>query len=145
MALRIVRRREVADDVLHDAFLDIWQRAGTFDPGRGAGRVWIASLVRYRALKHVRQMGRETFYDEAAHAELGDDGVDALDALAASQDAAALHRCLSVLPAERRHVILLAYVDGLSQSEIAGRLAAPLGTIKAWTRRSLLALKGCLA
>lgn len=145
VALRIVRRREVADDVVHDAFLDVWQRAGTFDRGRGAGRAWVASVVRYRALKHVRRAGREAVYDEAAQAELGDGGPDALDNLAAAEDAAALHRCLSALPEERRRIILLAYVDGLSQSEIAERLAAPLGTIKAWTRRSLLALKDCLS
>ena len=145
VALRIVRRREVAADVIHDAFLDVWQRAGQFDRSRGAGRVWLASIVRYRALKHVRQAGREADYDRAAHEAVTTDAPDPMEALAASQEAEALRRCLGDLPEERRRVILLAYVEGLSQSEIAMRLDAPIGTVKAWTRRSLLALKDCLS
>lgn len=145
VALRIVRRADVAADVIHDAFLDIWERAGTYDRARGEGRAWIISVVRYRALKHVRRASREAAYDPALHEALGDDGPDPLAALAASQEARALHDCLAALPAERRRVILLAYLDGLSQTEIAARLGTPLGTIKAWVRRSLLALKGCLS
>ena len=74
-----------------------------------------------------------------------DGAPDAHALLEAAQDGAALHRCLDRLEPERRRVILLAYMDGLSQSEIADRLGAPLGTVKAWTRRSLLALRDCLS
>ena len=145
LALRIVRRPEVASDVLHDAFLDIWKRAGSYDPARGHGRAWVASVVRHRAFKVSRRTARETPLDESTAASLPDEAPDAFAALAASQEGAALHRCLAALEPDRRRVILLAYVDGLSQSEIARRLGAPLGTVKAWTRRSLLALKGCLS
>ncbi|MEA1834444.1 sigma-70 family RNA polymerase sigma factor [Methylobacterium durans] len=145
VALRIVRRREVASDVLHDAILDIWERAHTFDPRRGAGRAWITSIVRYRALKHVRTARREAPSDPEDGARIADDAPDPLAALAASQDAERLRTCLAQLQADRRRVLLLAYVDGLSQAEIAERLGAPLGTVKAWVRRSLLALKGCLS
>ncbi|MDV2988478.1 UNVERIFIED_CONTAM: sigma-70 family RNA polymerase sigma factor [Methylobacteriaceae bacterium AG10] len=145
VALRIVRRRDVAADVLHDAFLDIWVRAGTFDRGRGAGRAWITSIVRHRALKHVRAAGRETDLSAAKGAEIADDAPDPFAALATSQDGVRLHGCLAKLDADRRQVILLAYVDGLSQSEIAERLGTPLGTVKAWVRRSLIALKDCLS
>lgn len=145
VALRIVRRREVAADVLHDAFLDIWERAGTFDRTRGAGRAWITSLVRHRALKHVRAAGRETELDAALAEGIADGAPDAFASLALSQEGARLHTCLSALEPERRRAILLAYVDGLSQAQIAARLGAPLGTVKAWIRRSLIALKGCLS
>lgn len=145
VAIRIVRRREVAADVLHDAFLDIWQRAGTFDPARGDGRAWITSVVRHRALKHVRAAGRETELDPAGGAEIADEAPDPFVALAALQEGARLHACLSQLEENRRRAILLAYVDGLSHSEIAERLGTPLGTVKAWIRRSLVALKGCLS
>ncbi|KMO39855.1 sigma-70 family RNA polymerase sigma factor [Methylobacterium aquaticum] len=145
VALRIVRRRDVAADVLHDAFLDIWMRAETFDRRRGAGRAWITTIVRHRALKHVRAAGRETDLDAALGAEIADDTPDPFAALATSQDGARLHGCLAQLDADRRQVILLAYVDGLSQSEIAERLGTPLGTVKAWVRRSLIALKDCLS
>ena len=145
VALRIVRRREIAADVVHDAIVDIWERAGTFDRSRGAGRAWITSIVRHRALKHVRAAGRETPLDASARAEVADDAPDPFAALATSQDGARLHGCLSMLDADRRQTILLAYVDGLSHSEIAERLGTPLGTVKAWVRRSLIALKDCLS
>ena len=145
VALRIVRRREVAADILHDSFLDIWERAGTFDGRRGAGRAWITSIVRHRALKQIRIVGRETELDAAAATEVADDAPDPFAILATSQDGTRLHHCLAQLGAERRAVILLAYVDGLSQSEIAERLGTPLGTVKAWVRRSLIALKDCLS
>jgi len=145
VALRIVRRRDVAADVLHDAIMDIWERAGTFDRSRGAGRAWITSIVRHRALKQIRIVGRETELDAAAAIEVADDAPDPFAILATSQDGTRLHGCLAQLGAERRAVILLAYVDGLSQSEIAERLGTPLGTVKAWVRRSLIALKDCLS
>ena len=145
VALRIVRRREVAGDVVHDAFLDVWARAETFDAARGTGRAWLVSIVRHRALKAIRQAGRETALDRSVHERLADDGPDPFAALATAEDGAALHRCLGELAPERRRAILLAYVDGLSQTEIAERLGAPVGTVKAWVRRSLLALRGCLS
>ncbi len=145
VALRIVRRRDVAVDVLHDAFLDIWERAGSFDSSRGTGRAWITSIVRYRALKYIRAASRETDIDAETVAEIVDAAPDPFAALAASQDGVRLHGCLARLSADKRQVILLAYVDGLSQSEIAERLATPLGTVKAWVRRSLIALKDCLS
>ena len=145
VALRIVKRRDVAGDVLHDAFLDLWQRASTFDPARGAGRAWIVSVLRHRAFKAIRRAGRETELDSAAREAVPDESPDPFARLAEAQDGAALHRCLERLEPARRSVILLAYMDGLSQTAIATRLGAPLGTIKAWTRRSLLALRECLA
>ena len=145
VALKIVRRRDVAADVLHDSIMDIWERAGSFDRRRGAGRAWITSIVRYRALKYIRTAGRETDLDAVVGAQIADDAPDPFAALATSQDGARLHRCLSRLDTDRRQVILLAYVEGLSQSEIAERLGTPLGTVKAWVRRSLIALKDCLS
>jgi RNA polymerase sigma factor (sigma-70 family) len=145
VALRIVRRREVAADVIHDSFLDIWERAGSFDRERGAARAWITSIVRYRALKHLRQAGRERAIDPDAQAQNADDAPDPLAALETSQEAARLHACLSRLEPERRRAIALAYTEGLSHAEIAERIGAPLGTVKAWIRRSLLALRDCLS
>ena len=145
VALRIVRRREVAADVVHDAFLDIWERAATFDRDRGAGRAWMASIVRYRALKHVRGAARETSWDPVSGDQMADGAPDPLAALATSQEASRLHGCLSRLDPDPRRAILLAYTDGLSHAEIAERLATPLGTVKSWIRRSLIALKECLS
>lgn len=144
IALRIVRSRAVAEEAVHDAFLQIWTRAGSFDPARGQGRVWITSIVRNRALSLLRRMGRETALDEDAYAELPDPAADPLADVARLQDADALKRCLQTLDEIRRRCILLAFVDGYSHSQIAELIEAPLGTVKAWIRRSLLALKECL-
>lgn len=145
VAMRIVKRREAAADVVHDAFLSIWHRASTFDPSRGAGRAWIVSIVRHRALKVSRAARRDLPLGETERDAVPDDGPDPYAALATAQDASALHRCLEELAPERRRIVLLAYVDGLSQSEIACRIGAPLGTVKAWVRRSLMSLKDCLS
>ncbi|WP_120969634.1 sigma-70 family RNA polymerase sigma factor [Comamonas sp. lk] len=149
VALRIVRDRATAEDVLHDAFVTIWSRASSFDAGRGAGRGWIYSLVRHAALNRVRDGARETVLDEPAAAYQ-----DAQSALAAWQDSgdelarhAALGRlghCLDGLEPARRACLLHAYVDGCTHSEIAARVQAPLGTVKAWIQRGLRALRECM-
>lgn len=145
VALRLVRRRELADEVLHDAFLDIWRGASSFDPARGPGRAWMIGIVRHRALKVLRHRSRDATLPTGLADAVPDETPDAHALLETAQDGAALHRCLDRLEPERRRIILLAYMDGLSQSEIAARLGAPLGTVKAWTRRSLLALRDCLS
>lgn len=144
VALRIVRRRELANEVLHDAFLQIWQRAATFDPALGSGRGWIFSVVRHRALNTVRSGSRETLVAESPLDETADDAPDPMERLARVKEAEALRRCLEQLDASRRTSILLAYLDGLTHEQIAAKLATPLGTVKAWIRRGLLALKECL-
>lgn len=144
IAVRILRRRDLAHDVVHDAFVQIWQRAETFDPARGSGRTWIISLVRHQCFKALRRASRESALDGVAEAALPDEAADAFSQLAALQEAQALHRCLQQLDRPKREAILLAYVDGLSQSQIAEHRNVPLGTVKAWVRRGLLSLRECL-
>ena len=144
VALRIVGRRDLAHDVLHDAFILIWRRADTFDPARGSARVWLISVVRHRALSVLRQRGREQPLDEDRLAEQPVDEPSALDRLAFAADASALRRCLGELDDGRRMTIALAYVDGLSYPQIAAKLGAPVGTVKSWARRGLEALRRCL-
>lgn len=149
VALRIVRDRAAAEDVLHDAFVTIWSRASSFDASRGAGRGWIYSIVRHAALNRVRDNARESVLDEPVAAHL-----DAQAALSVWQDSgdelvrqAALGRlgqCLDGLEPTRRACLLHAYVDGCTHSEIATRVQAPLGTVKAWIQRGLRALRECM-
>lgn len=146
VALRIVRERALAEDVLQDAFVKVWEKAASFDPARGSGRGWIYSIVRHRALNAVRDAQPEVPLDEAALEALDQRaGEHAAVALAALPDLGALHDCLSRLDAAKRSSIVLAYVDGCSHAEIAQRLAAPLGTVKAWIRRGLQSLRECMA
>ncbi|PZQ17771.1 MAG: RNA polymerase subunit sigma [Ancylobacter novellus] len=144
VAMRIVRRRDVAEEVLQDAFMQIWRRAGSFDPALGSGRAWIFAVVRNRALNQLRDDRHVPVEDQELEAAAARDReVD--DAFERLTEASALRRCLGRLAPERRRAVLLAYVSGLTHGEIAGRLGAPLGTVKAWIRRSLLSLRECMS
>ncbi|WP_020655161.1 sigma-70 family RNA polymerase sigma factor [Massilia niastensis] len=147
VALRIVRERQAAEDVLHDAFVSIWTRAGSFDPRRGAGRGWMYAVVRHQALDAVRRKAHEVLVDEEAMEAIGNDAAaDArhADPFELRADLGRLHDCLKQLETGKRNSILFAYVDGCTHSEIAERLASPLGTVKAWIRRGLDALRECM-
>lgn len=143
VARRIVQDDATAEDIVHDAFIRIWTRAASFDPARGSARGWIYSITRHLALNWIRASRRETEFDDvevdAALAMRG--GLDGMDLWSGS---AKIYRCLEQLQPAPQRCILHAYVDGCSHAEIASLLGAPLGTVKAWIKRSLKALRECL-
>ena len=141
-AVRLTRQPQLAADAVHDAFLQVWQGSSRFDPSRGTAETWLSSLLRYRAIDILRKRGRESYGAEPV--DEPDLGPDQLDRLVSSGEGAALRRCLDELEEAQRRVVLLAFVDGLSHSELAARLQAPLGTVKSWIRRALLGLRRCL-
>lgn len=149
VALRIVRERALAEDVLHDAFMNIWTKASGFDAMRGSGRGWVHSIVRNQALTVARTSGREVSADEEAIEALEAESLAStapmMEAFAASNDIGRLDDCLQRLDTPKRNSILYAYVDGCSHGEIAQRLNAPLGSVKAWIRRGLMSLRECMA
>ena len=140
VANAILRDRDAAADALHDAFLRVSQRAAQFDPARGAAAAWLAGIVRHAALDQARRRGRELPNDDPA---LGDAAVapEALERVSAEAEGRRLRECLEGLEEKNRSGILLAFVHGLSHSQIAERLSLPLGTAKAWIRRELLQLR----
>jgi RNA polymerase sigma-70 factor (ECF subfamily) len=142
IALRITRQQTLAADAVQEAFLELWRNAGRFDTRRGDPDVWLASLVRYRALDMTRRLGREVS-DEGVP-EAVDTDPDALARMETSSEWAALRACLETLEPERRKLIALAFLDGLSHSELAARLNVPIGSVKSWIRRSLKLLRVCL-
>ena len=141
-ALRLTRQPQLAADAVHDALLQVWRGSSRFDPSRGAAETWLSSLLRYRAIDILRKRGRESYGTEPA--DEPDTGQDPLDQLVAAEEGTALRRCLDQLDEAQRRVVLLAFVDGLSHSELAARLKSPLGTVKSWVRRALLNLRRCL-
>lgn len=147
VALRIVRQRALAEDVLHDAFVNIWTRAGSFDPERGSARGWMYSVVRHQALDSVRASQREDLSDMATDDIATDDGDDNSPVSCPIELQASLGKldeCLALLDESKRASIVHAYVDGCSHREIAERLQAPLGSVKAWIKRGLAALRECM-
>jgi len=144
VAQRIVRDPQRAEDVLQDAFMQVWQHAGSFKAELGSARGWIYTIVRHRALKALRDSGREQTMDPQDLAQLSDAG-QRDDPGARALDTDSLERCLQRLDEARRACVVHAFVDGLTHEQIAHRLNTPLGTVKSWIRRSLASLKECLA
>ena len=117
--MRITRQTALAADATQDAFVQVWQQAHRFDPARGSAQVFLISLVRYKALDIVRRRAREVPGHEPD--ERPDESPDALEQMVDFAEGAALHRCLGLLDSERRQLVVLAFVDGLSHSELANR------------------------
>jgi RNA polymerase sigma-70 factor (ECF subfamily) len=124
LALRIVRERREAEDLLHDVFLEAWRSAKDFDPKRGRVRTWLAIRMRSRALD-LQKSARVS-------RNAGDSGLDLLmdEADTASPDHGRVRRALAELATDQRRVLELAYFEGLSCTEIAERVAIPVGTVK---------------
>lgn len=143
VAFRILRDRALAEEAVQDAFVQIWQKAHTYDRNLGSARGWIYTVVRHRALSMLRGAGREhTVADAEVLADLRGEPVHHQDNWV---NAADLDRCLGHLPPERRESILLAFLDGYTHDQIARALATPLGTVKSWIKRGLASLKECLS
>lgn len=142
VALRITRDPDLASDALHDAFMQVLKQAGRFDPARGNSEAWLTSLARYRALDIVRSRRREVSGYEPADKPGFDP--DALEILSSTEEGQALRSCLGQLEEDRRQLIVLAFVEGLSHSELAARFKLPLGTVKSAIRRGLRKLRECL-
>jgi len=146
IAHRILRRKELAEEAVQEGFIAAWKHAPRFDPARGSARAWLTTIVRNRALNMLRDGQRLHLVgddDRAWHSEEGDSSADA--AYEALDEADALKHCLAQLDEPRRRSILLAYVLGYTHGEIAAKLNAPLGTVKAWIRRGVIALQECLS
>ncbi|MBK9574437.1 MAG: sigma-70 family RNA polymerase sigma factor [Rhodoferax sp.] len=152
VALRILNRRERAEEVLQEAYVNVWNQAGSYAAGLSAPMTWLTSVVRNKALDWLRHLKRA---DESTVVLIDDAGEDYLDQMAdpradpqellsQATDGLRLRHCLGTLDAPQRQSLALAYYDGLSHSELATHLNAPLGTVKAWVRRGLDKLKQCL-
>jgi len=145
VALRILRREDLAEEALQDAYLRIWDHAQDYRAGLAAPMTWMTSIVRNRCLDQLRRPRFELPDVDGAIAEGTDSGAPgALAGLERDADARAVKRCLETLEAKQRQAIALAFYDGLSHSELAAHLREPLGTVKTWVLRGLLRLKSCL-
>jgi RNA polymerase sigma factor (sigma-70 family) len=144
ISIRILRRRALAEEAVHDAFLNIWNHAGKYEPGHGHPRAWLHTIVRNRALNILRNEARTELTGEVERYDAASDEESPEDAAARLSDADALKHCLEGLDERPRRAVMLAYTNGLSHVEIADRLETPLGTIKSQIRRALIALKECL-
>jgi len=138
---RIVRNSDDVEDVIHDAFVQLLRDAGSFDPNRGSARGWIYQIVRNTALKRLRNAGRElALEDDKLHA-IQDADCSLMGSESRMAEYAALRGCLEALEPQRRASLILAIIDGRTHAEIAAYLGTPIGTVKSWIRRELVALR----
>ena len=150
LALRVAGRREWAEDVLQEAFLQIWRAAADYRAHLSPPMAWMGLIVRSRALDLLRRRSAERSQltqelDEVLSDTLAGDAPNPMDTTLASQQARALHQCLTRLENRQREVVSLAYLRDLSHSELAQQLRLPLGTVKTWIRRGLDQLRLCMS
>jgi RNA polymerase sigma-70 factor (ECF subfamily) len=150
VAFRFMRRRELANEVVQDAYINVWQQAGSYAATLSTPMTWLISIVRNKSLDRLRR-GKLEFESAIAledsphdaHEEAAEHA-DSHDLFAAATERLELNRCMSLLEPSQRQSLALAYYNGMSHAELAEHLQVPLGTAKAWVRRGLDRLRKCL-
>lgn len=146
-ALQILKRRALAEEVLQDVFVQVWQRAAQFDQHRGRPMAWLISMTRYRAIDILRRE-RSISTDPLDLDDLVTDDSASADQLdgegLVAHDEQVLRNCLQRLNSSQRQSIELAFLSGRSHQEVAVRMDRPLGSVKSWIRRGLVSLRECI-
>ena len=143
--LRILGDKSEAEDVLQEVYITIWNRAGTFDPGRGVSPItWLAAVARNRAIDRVRSRNLRQSQPLEAAADVADPAAPAWTLLQTADETRRLAACLDALDPKQAGAIRTAFFDGVTYEALAERIGAPLGTVKSWIRRGLAGLRACL-
>ena len=148
-ALRILIKKELAEEVLQESFVSVWNNAGSYQPGLAAPMTWMTTIVRNKAfdllrrVDHAVEIDADTFDKDVMDAMESADPTP-IESLQLSADSKALARCLTTLEGLHRQAIALAFYHDLSHSEVSEQLKLPIGTVKTWIRRGLERLRLCL-
>lgn len=144
LCLKLANQRDLAEEAVQDAFVQIWHHAGEYHTDRGAPLGWMLTIARYRTLDLMRaRKSKQTAGD--SHLEHIEDGREGpLDMSLRTAGAEQLTGCLEELSEAQRDSILLSYYRGFTHDELSETLSSPIGTVKSWIRRGLMALKRCL-
>ncbi|WP_323159860.1 sigma-70 family RNA polymerase sigma factor [Pseudomonas fluorescens] len=143
VALRFMGRPDLAEEVLQESFVRIWNNASRYESHLAAPMTWMINITRNQAIDQLRKHRDRPLSDFEQEA-LVDENPSAHDQLNSAREASALNRCLETLEGMQRQSITVAYFQGLSCSELAEHLAAPLGSVKSWIRRGMERLRRCL-
>ncbi|HKP82932.1 MAG TPA: sigma-70 family RNA polymerase sigma factor [Pyrinomonadaceae bacterium] len=145
LLMRILNNREEAEDVLQEVFLQVWRKAQDFDESRGRPFTWLVTLARSRGIDRLRTLAARERVAEAGAREPSEEISDAVTDAFKSEQRGLVSDALAKLPDEQKRPIMLAYFEGLTQSEIATNLGAPLGTVKTRMRTGMIRLRELLA
>jgi RNA polymerase sigma-70 factor (ECF subfamily) len=145
LLVRILNSREEAEDVLQEVFLQVWRRAADFNELRGKPFTWLVTLSRSRGIDRLRSLGARERAATASASNPEEAVSDASEDAYKSEQRGIVARALKQLPDDQKVALVLAYFEGLTQSEIAARLGAPLGTVKTRMRSGMIKLQELLA
>jgi RNA polymerase sigma-70 factor (ECF subfamily) len=145
LLMRILNNREEAEDVLQEVFLQVWRKAEDFDETRGRPFTWLVTLARSRGIDRLRALASRERVAEAGAREVSEEISDAATDALRSEQRGLVSDALAKLPDEQKRPIMLAYFDGLTQTEIATHLGAPPGTVKTRMRTGMIRLREMLA
>lgn len=143
IALTVLRRRDLAEDVLQEAYIRIWRSAARFDPARGTALTWMATIVRNLAID-VKRAPAAIADDDAVLQVIPFNGRNPLDEVEASDDVRRLRRAIETLDPIKRKLVVAAYIQGQSREQLAARFGAPVNTIKTWLRRAVIDMRAAL-
>ena len=141
--VRILGRADVADEVLQEVYVRVWQRAGDFDRASSSPITWLATIARNRALDEARRGTMRSLDDFPELLQLPSEDNPAAN-IERSEELRRLYACLDGLEPEKKEIVLLVYYHGMTREEISIRYKRPAATVKTWLRRSLAQLKDCL-
>lgn len=149
VALRILKDPPAAEEILQEAYVNVWHHAGSYEVAKSQPMTWLTSIVRNRCLDQLRRREIDTVTltsddDDAPEYDLPSDAMTPVEMLLASADARSVRDCVEALDPGPKQAIALAFYHGLSHSDLAAHLKEPLGTVKSWVRRGLERLRNCL-
>jgi RNA polymerase sigma-70 factor (ECF subfamily) len=144
VVLRILRRQDLAEEVVQDAYIKIWNGAGQFNPALASPITWMVSIARNRAIDMVRKRGEASIEDEPAAMEVASDTPDPLARREMTEELKRLLACVGRLEPDRQKLVLLAYYNGWSREQLAEKFSTPVNTVKTWLRRSMIEIRECL-
>ncbi len=144
VVLRILRRADLADEVMQETYLKIWNSAGQFNPALSSPITWMVAIARNRAIDLVRKKSEVSIEEESDVLEVAGDNPDPLAKREMTEELRRLLTCMGGLDEERRRLVLLAYYSGWSREQLAAKFEKPVNTIKTWLRRALLDIRECL-
>jgi RNA polymerase sigma-70 factor (ECF subfamily) len=144
VVLRILRRQDLAEEVIQETYVKVWRNAAQFNPSVSSPITWMAAIARNRAIDIVRKRSELSIEEEPEAMEVAAETPDPLARREMSEELRRLLECVGQLEPDRQKLVLLAYYNGWSREQLATKFETPVNTVKTWLRRSMMDIRECL-